>query len=40
VVACRPLAETGAKRPRPPRYWPADVALLAEALLMRGRYSR
>jgi ADP-ribosylglycohydrolase len=40
VLACRPLAEAGAKRPRPPRYWPDDVAMLAEALLMRGRSSR
>jgi hypothetical protein len=39
VLACRPLAETGAKRPRPPRYWPDDVALLAEGLVMRGRRS-
>jgi ADP-ribosyl-[dinitrogen reductase] hydrolase len=35
VLACRPLAETGAKQPRPARYWPDDVALLAEALWMR-----
>jgi ADP-ribosyl-[dinitrogen reductase] hydrolase len=39
VLACRPLAETGANRPRPARYWPDDVPLLAEALLMRGRCS-
>jgi ADP-ribosylglycohydrolase len=37
VLACRPLAEEGAKQPRPARYWPDDVPLLAEALLMRGR---
>jgi len=35
VLACRPLAEIGAKRPQP-RYLPDDVTLLAEALLMRG----
>jgi ADP-ribosyl-[dinitrogen reductase] hydrolase len=40
VLACRPLAETGAKRPRPARYWPDDVAMLAEGLLMRGQDSR
>jgi ADP-ribosylglycohydrolase len=39
VLACRPLAEAGARRPRPARYWPDDVPLLAEALLMRGRGS-
>jgi ADP-ribosylglycohydrolase len=39
VLACRPLAEAGAQRPRPARYWPDDVPLLAEALLMRGRSS-
>jgi ADP-ribosylglycohydrolase len=37
VLACRPLAEAGAKQPRPSRYWPGDVPLLAEALLMRGK---
>jgi ADP-ribosylglycohydrolase len=37
VLACRTVAEAGAKRPRPARYWPDDVPLLAEALLMRGR---
>jgi ADP-ribosylglycohydrolase len=40
VLACRPLAETGAKRSRPPRYWPDDVPLLAEGLLMRGEDPR
>jgi ADP-ribosyl-[dinitrogen reductase] hydrolase len=39
VLACRPLAEIGAKRPRPARYWPDDVAFLAEGLVIRGRYS-
>jgi ADP-ribosylglycohydrolase len=32
VLACRPLAKF-AKQPRPARYWPDDVPLLAEALL-------
>ena len=33
VLACRPLAECGALRPRPADYWPDDVLELAEALL-------
>ena len=33
VLACRPLAECGALRPRPVEYWPDDVLELAEALL-------
>lgn len=33
VLACRPLAEAGAARPRPMAYWPEDVFELAEALL-------
>jgi ADP-ribosylglycohydrolase/fructose-1,6-bisphosphatase/inositol monophosphatase family enzyme len=33
VLACRPLAEAGASRPRPMRYWPDDVFEVAEALL-------
>jgi ADP-ribosyl-[dinitrogen reductase] hydrolase len=33
VLACRPLAEAGALRPRPTEYWPDDVLELAEALL-------
>ena len=36
VLACRPLAES-ARQPRPARYWPDDVPLLAEALLERAR---
>lgn len=36
VLACRPLAEFGAERPRPEEYWPDDVPLLAEALLRCG----
>jgi hypothetical protein len=35
VLACRPLKESGASRPRPDRYWPDDIPLLAEALLRR-----
>lgn len=35
LAACRPLAETGARQPRPPRYWPDDLPILAEALLSR-----
>lgn len=34
VLACRPLAECGALRPRPIEYWPDDVLELAEALLV------
>jgi ADP-ribosylglycohydrolase len=34
VLACRPLAEAGALRPRPMEYWPDDVLELAEALLL------
>jgi ADP-ribosylglycohydrolase len=33
VLACRPLVECGALRPRPMEYWPDDVLELAEALL-------
>ncbi len=33
LLACRPLAESGALRPRPVEYWPDDVLELAEALL-------
>lgn len=35
VLACRPLMETGAGQPRPQRYWPDDVPVLAEALIAR-----
>jgi len=35
VLACRPLAEAGALRPRPIEYWPDDVLELAEALLVK-----
>ena len=33
VLACRPLAEAAAPRPRPMHYWPDDVLEVAEALL-------
>ena len=33
VLACRPLAEAGALRPRPMDYWPDDILDVAEALL-------
>jgi ADP-ribosylglycohydrolase len=33
VLACRPLVEAGALRPRPMEYWPDDLLELAEALL-------
>jgi ADP-ribosylglycohydrolase/fructose-1,6-bisphosphatase/inositol monophosphatase family enzyme len=33
VLACRPLAEAGALRPRPIEYWADDLLELAEALL-------
>jgi len=36
VLACRPLAEAGALRPRPMEYWPDDVLELAEAVLNSG----
>jgi ADP-ribosyl-[dinitrogen reductase] hydrolase len=35
VLACRPMAEGGALRPRPMEYWPDDVLDLAEALLLK-----
>jgi ADP-ribosyl-[dinitrogen reductase] hydrolase len=36
VLACRPLVEAGAPRPRPMPCWPDDVLELAEALLLAG----
>src|SRR5260221_6992362 len=33
ALACRPLADSGALRPRPVEYWPDDLLELAEALL-------
>ena len=35
LLACRPLAAAGAKRPRPSTYWPDDAFDLAEALLKK-----
>jgi ADP-ribosylglycohydrolase/fructose-1,6-bisphosphatase/inositol monophosphatase family enzyme len=37
VLSCRPLAESGALRPRPTEYWPDDILELSEALLLAGR---
>ena len=38
VLAARALRESGARQPRPARYWPIDIFPLAEALLeTRGR---
>jgi ADP-ribosyl-[dinitrogen reductase] hydrolase len=36
ILACRALAESGARHPREACYWPDDVPLLAEALLVRA----
>ena len=36
VLSCRPLAESGALRPRPVEYWPDDILELSEALLATG----
>jgi ADP-ribosyl-[dinitrogen reductase] hydrolase len=36
VLSCRPLAESGALRPRPVEYWPDDILELSEALLLAG----
>lgn len=35
VLACRPARELGAPQPRPARYWPDDLAAIAEALVKR-----
>jgi ADP-ribosylglycohydrolase/fructose-1,6-bisphosphatase/inositol monophosphatase family enzyme len=35
LLACRAHVALGARRPRPPRYWPDDLPDLAEALLLR-----
>ena len=40
VPACRPHGALGAKKPRPMRYWPDDLAALTEALLVARRVSR
>lgn len=37
VLSCRPLADAGARRPRPMEFWPADAMELAERLLLAGR---
>ena len=37
LLACRPLDEAGALRPRPMSCWPDDVLEVAEALLLAGR---
>ncbi|HYY60187.1 MAG TPA: ADP-ribosylglycohydrolase family protein [Burkholderiales bacterium] len=36
VLACRPLAEAGALRPRPMEYWPDDLLELAEPFYQRS----
>lgn len=40
VLACRPLAELGARQPRPTRYWPDELPLSAEAVLIRRQMRR
>jgi ADP-ribosylglycohydrolase len=37
LLACRPLREAGARRPRPMEFWPADAYELAERLVLAGR---
>ena len=37
LLACRPLREAGARRPRPMEFWPADALELSERLLLAGR---
>jgi ADP-ribosyl-[dinitrogen reductase] hydrolase len=34
VLTCRPLAEAGARRPRPREFWPVDALELAECLVL------
>lgn len=34
ILGCRPIKAIGARRPRPPDYWPDDIVALAEALLI------
>jgi ADP-ribosylglycohydrolase/fructose-1,6-bisphosphatase/inositol monophosphatase family enzyme len=36
ILACRPIAEAGAPRPRPMPCWPDDALELAEAVLLTG----
>ena len=38
LLACRPLREAGARRPRPVEFWPADALELAERLVLAGRH--
>lgn len=40
ILSCRPLADLGARRPRPAAYWPDDAPMLAEALLLRRQRAR
>ncbi|AWU98098.1 inositol monophosphatase family protein [Azospirillum ramasamyi] len=40
VLTCRPMAEAGARRPRPAAYWPDDALDLAERLLLAGPAGR
>jgi ADP-ribosylglycohydrolase/fructose-1,6-bisphosphatase/inositol monophosphatase family enzyme len=40
ILACRTLAEAGVPHPRAARYWPDDVPLIAEALLLRVTRAR
>jgi ADP-ribosylglycohydrolase len=40
ILACRTLAEAGVPHPRAARYWPDDVPLIAEALLLRATPAR
>lgn len=37
LLACRPLREAGARRPRPMEFWPADALELSERLLLAGK---
>lgn len=40
VLSCRPLSKLGARRPRPPEYWPVDLPELIERLLQRRAAAR
>ena len=40
VLACRPHEALGARNPRPMIYWPDDLAMIAEALLIARPASR
>jgi ADP-ribosyl-[dinitrogen reductase] hydrolase len=37
ILGCRPIQATGARRPRPPEYWPDDIVAVAEALTVARR---